>query len=221
MIRAPRRTVRAAALAGAALLLAGCGGLDPGTAATVEGSEISMSSVNDTATVLCSLNEEQIGAQGSPVPLVNFRRQALASQVLEEAARTVAEERGIEVQPSYDEVMSQQREVIEGLPEDQRAAFEEIVRSETYTTAVLEALGRDAGGNQQARQQAGLQAVVQWLQDAEHRIAPQFDIDVGEQGLVRSESSTSVAVSDFATGMSQDQPAPSAVGSLPPSQVCG
>lgn len=224
MTRAPRRTVRSAALAGAAaLLLAGCGGLQPGTAASVEGREIPMSQVDDTATVLCTLSEEQIKAQGTPVPLVNFRRQALAGQVLEEAARTIAAERDLEVQPPYDEVLSQQRATIEQLPEDQRGTFEEVVRSETYTGAVLEELGSeaDAAGQPQAQQQAGLEVVVGWLQEADIEIAPQFDMAVGEQGLVRQEAGTSTPVGEFATGLAQDQPDPAVTGSLPPSQVCG
>lgn len=86
---------RVAALAGAGLLLAACGQVHPGSAAVVDGTRISMKSVQRNSVALC----EYALAQGSITSVDNAeaRRQALSTLIYYRLADNVAKARGIKV----------------------------------------------------------------------------------------------------------------------------
>ncbi len=92
------KLLRLVPLAAVGLVLSSCGALTPGAAATVDGSTISMSTLDDSARVYCEVTAVQSQQQGvQAIDNAAIRRQAATDLVLERVATDLAEQRGITV----------------------------------------------------------------------------------------------------------------------------
>lgn len=101
---------RGIVLAVAGLSLAACSSVHPGAAATVDGTTISMRTLDRTATAYCALTADAARQQGiTTVSNADVRRQAIVGLVSLRVARDLAEQRGVTVEPSTYEVTSEQR----------------------------------------------------------------------------------------------------------------
>src|SRR6478736_1946236 len=88
---------RLAVLGLAALLMAGCGPVNPGAAAVVDGTRIPMSDVDDVADVYCTASLSGQGGSAAGIDSSALRRQSVADLVSGAVADRVAKERGYQV----------------------------------------------------------------------------------------------------------------------------
>jgi len=210
-------------------LLAGCGvadeGVRPGVAAEVGDTTISLDEVDETAEELCDLRGEDPATKGKPVSGAEVRTRALQSLVLKAIADGVAEERGIEPSPSY--------ENLEATADDEGTVQAREVLGLSYFVNVMQAAGRDEAGSSAAEEEqlaAGIGIAQEWTEREGVKTNPVFpDLAIGDVAVeFTRDDDLSVAVSDFADAalsdadrLAQQQGDSTYAASLPESQRCG
>lgn len=101
---------RVVVLALAALPLAACSTVHPGSAAVVDGHSISMRTLDSTAAAYCTLTADAAKQQGiTTVSNAKVRRQAIVGLVSLVVARRLADSEGIQIEPSSYQLTSSQR----------------------------------------------------------------------------------------------------------------
>ncbi|WP_203338682.1 hypothetical protein [Nocardioides limicola] len=217
----------------AVVLLAGCGGLNPGVAVKVGDDRVLLADVDRLATALCELQEEQMQAQGAQAPMAYVRAEAMFRYFLKIASAQYAADHGLSVEPSYDASLLGARADLERLPEELRDVYAESIRGQAYTEELLLVAGVQLlGGDPDAvdpetvdlgvAQQTGASALLEWLTAHDSiEFDPRFGLGVGDLGLERVESGVSVAASEFARNAAADMVDPAWVASLPSDQRCG
>ncbi len=217
-----------AAVAIALLLLSGCAGLTPGTAAVVNGSRITDEQVADLAHAQC-VAAERAAAQGSTTttPLAQVKQQSLGLLMDTELSRQYAKDEGLTAPTGLAQgIYAQFQPSIDPLPGSARAVLREVFQDWARGRALLVEAGSRATGQQvsnsnvQQLLNAGLQAREPWLKKADIETDPRYD--PSKEGFPGGGSgSVSKPVSKFAKDAGKDQPDAAWVSGLPASQKCG
>ncbi|MDP3894603.1 hypothetical protein [Nocardioides sp.] len=226
----PRTRARtlAALAAAAAVLLSGCGALQPGTAVRINDDRVTMNDVDALAEAICTAETEGFKAQGMVLPGRYIRAEAAFKLFVEAAAAQYAAEHDIDPRPAYTQALSEARPTIESLPTDQREAYTDGVRADAYVAAVITRVGEEALREQgvtepepgAAQQQGGL-LVQEWLATADIEFDPRIGLVLTDEGFQQVDTDTSFPVSDVAVRARGDQPDPAWAGQLSPSLTCG
>lgn len=215
-------------VAGAALLLSGCGTY-PGAAAVVGDTTIPDEQVDDWSAALCSAELARAGAQGQGRPDLATRgaRQAALSLAIDaELSRQFARANQITVPDSeLSSALAQNAQTLDALPADRREAFTELFRAYLESQLILSAAGRDQVGESGDPQQAtaaGAQQRQQWLaeQGIEVEVDPRFG-EFRDGGLAGSGGSLSIPVSEGAAAGANPEPGAEWAAGLPVTQKCG
>ncbi|MFO6451558.1 MULTISPECIES: hypothetical protein [unclassified Aeromicrobium] len=198
---------RLAVLGIAALLMAGCGPVNPGAAAVVDGTRIPMSDVDDVADVYCTASLSGQGGSAAGIDSSALRRQSVADLVSGAVADRVAKERGYQVTvPALAAADRQQLEQMFG--DDLDAALELIERNQR-TGVIAQEMAREAGASAQdgeALAQAGQQLLAQATAESDIDIDPRFGLDDTIQQIADS-GSLSVAGGELDATATEDRPA--------------
>jgi hypothetical protein len=210
------------------LTLSACGDLPTGTAATVNGSRITMEQVDDLAEAQCSAAESAARtAESTSMAISRVRQQSLGVLMDTELSRQYAEDEGITPSKEIaDGFYGQFEPGIEPLPEETREVLTEVFEKWALSRAVLvEAGSRETGqdpdvGNVEELVNAGLSAREPWLQDVEINTDPRFSPAAnGFPG--GGDGSVSRPSSQAAKDATASEPDPAWLSGLPASLKCG
>lgn len=173
---------------GVAVLLSSCGSAQPGAAAVVGDTTISMTRADDTAAVYCRLALLS-APEGSPISNADVRRQAVTDLVFGVVAREMAAEANLDPNPSTYEITPSQREQIAAaFREDEVDDVVDAIVDSQRTFAIAELLGAEGTDNPDADPEqvrdAGLQQIQGELARRDVRFDPRFGI--GRDGQQKS-----------------------------------
>lgn len=224
--------MRGLALLGAGgLLLTGCSGLAPGTAAVVEGTRITSASVDDLAEAQCSLIEQAAeSGQTQPVPLASIKQQSLQLLLDIELDDAFAEDEGVEPPEALVRFIDEQlQSELQGLSGRAGEVYGETLSRYAASRAAVVQAGAERTGQEATPENieplitAGVELRDRWAADADVDVDPRYSPDAdGRPGA--GSGSVSAAASDFAVQGSAEQSDPeypAYVASLPASQKCG
>lgn len=198
---------RLAVLGLAALLMAGCGPVNPGAAAVVDGTRIPMSDVDDVADVYCTASLSGQDGSAAGIDSSALRRQSVADLVSGAVADRVAEERGYQV--TVPALAAADREQLEQMFGDDLDAALELIERNQRTGVIAQEMAREAGASAQdgeALAQAGQQLLAQATADSDIEIDPRFGLDDTVQQIADS-GSLSVAGGELDATATEDRPA--------------
>lgn len=222
-----RRSSLAVVGATAALVLAGCGGVNPGVAATVDGETIPLSEVDAMARAFCAadlvsarMQDQQVPARGT----ADYRNRVLGTLVNAELASAAVDELGIDVPESASESdLDQFAELFAELSASDTESLRAYIDVFGELDASTQAIGREQGGEQagadaEAAAAAGQAYLVERAAQVDIELDPRFG-EFTDGQVVPDSGSLSVPVAG-------EEPA--AVGAetevdadAPASQVCG
>ena len=182
----PGTTVfRSVALGVAAIALAACSNVHPGSAAFVDGESISMGRVDKASAAYCKLAIAVASQQGGEaVSTSDTRRQSVADLVAFTVAKKLTKERDLQVNPKTYTITDEQRtQIAKAFPgADLKQIIEAIERSQ-HTYAVTVALGEEATGKTVSAETAeeietvGQAELVKSFKSIDISIDPRFGLD--------------------------------------------
>lgn len=228
-----RRPVQVAV---ASLLLAGglsgCGvagtSFHPGVAAQVGNDTISVREVDSLARNYCTAIEKQLVDSQQVLPRSYLRGGITGQLALVEAARQLAREEGVQPGADYTRRVSDLRDAVAALPEDQADAVVEIDSSATYLSSVLGAVGKkvlaergEKDASPTAAGEAGQKALAAWIDDHDVQIDPEYGVAIEDGKAVPADGSVSYPVGDAARRGGAESPDQEYAASLPDSHRCG
>lgn len=220
--------MRTVAPLAALLLLAGCGELTPGTAATVDGHRITMHQVRDLAAAQCDAVARTGGGQaGAAVPMTQVQQRSLGLLLQIQLTKQYAAARGLHADPRIvDYFWSQYRQPIAQLPGRTGAVLGRTFHDFAEARALLVAAGSRSTGeaprqdNLDKLTEAGIAARQKWVNGIQVHTDARFGPDQhGAPGA--GDGSVSMARSDFARKATASQSDPAWVAGLPAGQKCG
>ena len=227
-LRGGTRTAASATAVLALLLVSGCGGMTPGTAATVNGARITDDQVNELAAAQC-VAVDRAAKTGNSTTMVISRVKQQSLGLLMDTRLTLqyADDQGIKPEKSLSEGFYRQIEPsITPLSGKTRTVLTEVFQDWAKGRAILVQIGSRGTGqapsptNIDQLTNAGLQARVPWLKKSDLEVDPRYGPT--KQGFPGGgEGSVSRASSDFAKSASAVKADPQFVSSLPASQKCG
>lgn len=198
---------RLAALGLVALLMAGCGPVEPGAAAVVGGTRIPMSDVDDVADVYCTASLSGQSGSAAGVDSAALRRQSVADLVSGEVADQVAKDRGYDVTvPALAAADQAQLEQMFG--DDLPAALSLIERNQR-TGVIAQEMAREADASIPEGEQllqAGQQLLAQATAEADISVDPRFGLDETIQQISET-GSLSVFGGELDATATEDRPA--------------
>ncbi len=207
---------RATALAAAALTLAGCSSVHPGSAAVVDGETISMATLDRAARAYCALTVDAAQQQGiSTVSNAEVRRQAVVALVSIIVARDLVRSEGLTIAPTEYELTPAQREqVTTAFPDEDADELTRVIEDSQEVSAIAVALAEKTT-NQQATSEneaqfaeLGQAAILDTFPDNDVRFAPRFGL--GSDGQARAETGA-IAVSPIDLEAPADEELPAAL----------
>ncbi|RLV56582.1 hypothetical protein D9V41_05780 [Aeromicrobium phragmitis] len=170
---------RLVVLAVAATALTACGPVQPGSAAVVGDTRISMAEADEVSEGYCALSLATATAQGtSSIPGGDVRRQALSLLIIESVATQVAEDEGIDVpSPGLSDEETQQARQLFGEQTD--LVVSTIARNERALAVATKLAERELGAraeqmSQQELARAGQQLLMEQAGDLDIEIDPRF-----------------------------------------------
>lgn len=205
---------RAAVLVIAAVSLAACSNVHPGSAAVVGNQSISMRTLDETAEAYCALTVDAARQQGvESVDNSQVRRQAIVGLVSVIVARDIAEAEGLEVDPSSYELTDEQRDQIaEAFPAAKTDEVAKAIEDSQEVAAIAVALGAKLTGRsatpETTKQLAdvGQAAILKSFRAKDVKFAPRFGLDPGAN--VRADTgSISVTPVDLEAPTAEELPA--------------
>jgi len=229
-----RRARLAVAGTAAALtvVLSGCGvtgtSFQPGVAAQVDDRTVTTDRVDEIVGSYCDALQDQLGADGSVVPLSYFRGGVAGQLALVLAAEQLADDYGVEPTTDYERAVSGIEAQTTALTDEQREAVVEVESSSAYIGAVQLAVGAqlltdegvtDATNDQVG--QRGVEAFNEWLADHEISFNPEYGVTIKDGALVAVDTQLSYPVGEAAKAGVADEPDPDYAEGLPESQRCG
>lgn len=167
-------------ISAAGLLLSGCGSVHPGAAAVVDGTTISMDTLDRTASIYCLDASRQ--AEGQDGGLAGQRGRAAIDLVLQRISADMVAERGLEVDESLAEIPDDALPAIEEAFGDAPDAVD-VIGESVELGARFAAIGADVTGeeatdaNLQELQSAGYQAVLAEVPDHDVTFDPRLGVD--------------------------------------------
>lgn len=177
---------RLVVLAAVAVALAGCGPVQPGSAAVVGDTRISMAEADEVSEGYCELSLATATAQGaSSLPNGDVRRQALSLLIMESVAEQVAEQEGIGVPtPGLSDEETEQARQLFGESTD--LVVSTIARNERALAVATQLAERELGAraeqmSEQQLAQTGQQLLLERAGEVDIEIDPRFGMSgVGE-----------------------------------------
>ena len=221
-----RRSRVVGTVAVAVLVLTGCGDVNPGAAATVDGEVIPLSEVDAMARAFCAADVATAKLQGqepSPRPTSDYRIRVLNTLVDGELADMAVEDLGLDVPPSaYGQDLSQFDDLFAELSDDEAEALRDYIEAFGRLQASTAAIGREQGSTDaapDAATAAGQKYLARLADETDIELDPRFG-DMASGQVVGGSGSLSVpAVADEQT--SADAGADGGdVDDLPATQVC-
>lgn len=236
MSEARARAGRSVALAGlvlGGLVLGGCSsvGIHPGSAAVVGDDSLSMSKIDDTATLYCQAYLPQIQQSSTArIPMRLLRQYVAASLSQRLLGEQLADQYDVQPSSQYTQRIDQIEQQFAAADPQAKAAVVDVEGGNPFLQTVQIAIGQklltDSGQpatSAKAALQRGEVATQAWLTDHSISIDPVFGVavDGGQFKPVTDQTSypLSALASQGASGASQ--PDPDYVGALAASQVCG
>ena len=223
----------AAAVPCLALLVSGCGVAEtefhPGVAVEVGDRTISTNHVDELTTGFCDAVEEQIATGGQSFPLRLFKRGIVGQLALRSAVEQLAQDYDVEPGADYQAQLAQIETEAEGLDADGRDEYVEVQATLPYVTDVLTQIGavllEDEGQEdptldfQQAR---GLDELGAWIDREGVTFDPRYGTEIIDGQPQPANTDLAFAFSDVAKGgLSDEEPDPVYVATLPTSATCG
>jgi hypothetical protein len=230
MSRLGRRIGPAVGLVVAALLLSGCGNLNPGVAVKAGDETISMDEVDTLTEDFCTvLGPQVLQAQTEPQTLpLGYLRGAIAGVL---AQRSVAEQLAAEydVGPGdlYEKRVADVRQNVRSYDEGVQDAVVMVQSTGTFVEGVQAAVGAkllaeegvtDAKYSQQVKR--GAQAFDEWVDENGVTFDPQFGMELVKGAPRPLDTSVSFAVGEAATQGAAEQPDQLYAKSLPSTHTC-
>jgi hypothetical protein len=198
---------RLAVLAGAALLMAGCGPVNPGAAAVVDGTRIAISDVDDAAHVYCTASLAGEGGSPAGIDSVALRRQSLADLVAGAVADRVAADRDYRV--TVPTLGGEEKAQLETMFGDEMDEAMTLIERNQRTGVIATQMARQADasitGDEQLLQ-AGQQLLAQETAESDISVDPRFGLDQTVQQISET-GSLSVAGGELDATAVEDRPA--------------
>jgi hypothetical protein len=224
------RSVKGSVLAIAVALVMSACGAHPGAAAVVGSERISDDRVDEVATALCAA-QSGAGQSGQPAQDLASRaaRQGALDVLLNSTlSRQYGESQGVTPdQEQVQQALAANAQNLAGLPPDDRAVFEDVLRSYAEGQLMLIEIGRKKLTESGTKNVDEQRAVQEGTKMRNAWAAKNVDIDVdprfGEYSknqLLAKSGSLSVAKSSRATDGDSPDPSQGWVASLPASQKC-
>ncbi len=191
----------------AALLLAGCGPVNPGSAAVVDGTRIAMSEVDDVAQVYCTASLSGQGGSAAGVDLAGLRRQSMVDLLVGAVADQIAEERDYDV--SVPTLTAEDKAQLTEMFGDQFDEALALIDRNQRTSAVAMQMARDADSSitdEEQLVQAGQQLLAQAVGERDVDVDPRFGLGDDLQ-QVSPTGSLSVASVQLDSTAVEDRPA--------------
>jgi hypothetical protein len=210
------------------LLLTGCGELDPGAAAKVNGTRITDRQVSELVDAQCQLRDNLTKEGSAPVIAASRVRQESLSLLID---TELSHQFGQSEDLSANKLLArgffgQVAPFFENLPAPAREELTKAFQEWSEGQAILVEAGSEATGEEvdleKAEQllNAGLAERAKWLEDAEITTDPRYAPN--EQGFPGGgDGSVSRPGSDFAKSAGAAEADPEWVGGLPENQKCG
>ena len=215
------------------LLLSGCGVAEtefhPGVAVEVGDRSISTDRVDDLTSGFCEAVEEQIAAGGQSLPLSLFKRGIAGQLALQSAVEQLAQDFDVTPGSEYHSQLAQIESEAEGFAESGRDDYVEVQATLPYITDVLTQIGGillaqegEADPTLDVQQARGLDELAAWVDREGVTFDPRYGTEIVDGQPQTVDTSLAFALSDVAKGgMSQEEPDPNYVASLPLSATCG
>ena len=219
----------AVVLAVSVLALSGCGltGTDfqPGEAASINGTTITVDEVDDVATSVCAVLTSDPRFDGQVISGASLRSAAERGLALEVMADQLVEDYDLDLPASTSDGSDEYRLSYGSADPDDVETAEPVFTSDQYLSNVLVALGtQEAGGEagQEAIIAAGVKKVQAWQDSSDIETNPSFTaIEIGDDQILTVRDDLSVATSDFAVDASAAEAPEGFAAKLPESQRCG
>lgn len=215
------------------LLLTGCGVAEtqfhPGVAVEVGDQTITNDRVDELTSGFCSAVEEQIASGGQAFPLRLFERGIVGQLAMRSATEQLAADFGVEPGADYQAQLAQIETEAESLRKSGRDEYVEVQSTVPYVTDVLTQIGdqllAEEGEDdptldfQQAR---GLDELVEWIEREGVTFDPRYGTAIVDGQPQPVDTDLTFAASDLAKGgVSDGEPDPVYVASLPDAATCG
>ncbi len=210
------------------LLLTGCSGLTPGTAAVVEGTRITSADVDELAEAQCGAIEQAgESGQAQAVPLASIKQQSLQLLLDIELDEAFAADEGVTPPKALVDYIDEQLQTqVQGLSGRSGDVLGETLQRYAASRAAVVQAGAEASDQQASPENieqligAGLELRDRWARGASVDTDPRYSPD-GEGTPGGGSGSVSEAASTFAKAGAAEQADPAYVASLPDSQKCG
>lgn len=181
----PRTLLRSATLGVAAIALAACSGVHPGSAAVVDGETISMGTVDKAAAAYCKLSLAVAKQQGTgAVNSSDTRRQSVADLVTYAVAKKLVKERDLAIDPNSYVITAAQREQIDkAFPGADLKQISQAIERSQETYAIALALGEEStfkratDANSAEIEKAGRAEIAKAMKASDISIDPRFGLD--------------------------------------------
>lgn len=210
--------LRLATLGIAVIALTACAGVNPGSAAVVDGESISMKTVDEASTAYCKLSLSVAAQQGvKTVSSGDSRRQAITDLIMYAVAKKVEKQRGVAVDPTtYVITAAQKTQIAQAFPRADLTQIGDAIERSQETYSIIVALGQASTGRvmaddtKAAIEKAGQADIVKAYKSSDISIDPRFGLNdltqkIGDTG--------SLSIAEVA-GTEADP------SGLPPAQRC-
>jgi len=185
LVSPKRNTLRLFVGAAAVIVLTACGSVYPGAAAVVEGTEISMSTADETAAAYCVVSLISAKQQGiNELSGADTRRQAVSDLVTHAVAQRVAKSEGVKADPKLYELSDDQvAQIHEAFKDSNPDQVENAILMAQETYALTVAIGEKSAGmaldenNGQAIQAAGESTLVKAMENLDIQVDGRFGLD--------------------------------------------
>lgn len=232
----------------AGLALSGCSVSDeevlPGAAASVDGTTIPLSEIDETTRVTCQYYDDNPAPDSAipAYPLVTVRSQVVQTRLLEIAAKSLVDELDPRFRASYEDDVARIQEAYADLPDDEAQTLIDGDLASNYVVTAGLSLGdellRAESGSEPTDDslsfQRGLAAMQQWLTEHDVEINPVYGLRlddtgtfVGDPGLSQPESDEATAAQDvvdlnlYTLDQAGVDELNAAAAGLPGDEVCG
>jgi hypothetical protein len=228
-IKSGRKTKGVVLAAAALVALTGCGSLHPGAAAVVDSTTISHQTVDSLAEALCTANLEGAKAAGQSRDFSTRSTREGALQVLLEAQLSQvfgAEENVKPNRQMVSQALSQNKDLIDALPEDEQDAYRDALKQYAEGQLMLVEIGRasleDKGQTNVPDDQAiaeGQRLRSEFVKTIDVEVDPRYG-SFSKDTLQPGGTSLSVAQSGSARSGEKAEPGADFVSGLPGTQRC-
>ncbi len=209
----------------AALVLTGCGALQPGAAVEVGDESISLEQVDQVAGDFCSAVEPQLESEAETIPHGYFRSGIAGTLALRSVADQLADDYGVEAtSDQYLQALAELRQGVQAVPEKYRESVIEVESAPQYVEAVQAAVGEvvlDGEGEYADFLAAGTDEFETWIAENGVEFDPALDTTIKDGIIGPEDGALSFAVSERALNGQSEEPNSATARQLPAAQRCG